>query len=105
VLAGKIKSTDLSLKDGRLAGSLTTDGGDRADALGFVESAAGRVTRFELLVRGPAERTEDCGFSAALAVIPKGAKVQAAVLFELADPNDDLSRTPPHHCGDPDYLK
>jgi hypothetical protein len=35
VLAGKIKSTDLSLKDGRLAGSLTTDGGDRADALGL----------------------------------------------------------------------
>ena len=105
VLAGKVKSADLSLRDGRLTGSLTSDGGDRSDALGFVESNGGRVTRFDLLVRGPAERREDCGFAAALSVIPKGTKIPAALLFELADPNDDLSRTPPHRCGETDYLK
>jgi hypothetical protein len=105
VTDGDVKSWDLSLNDGRLTGSFVSDTGQRWPVLGRVESSDGRVTRMTLAVAGKGTRVEDCGFAAALTVVPKGLKVPVALLFELADPADDLSRVTPHRAAAHDYLE
>lgn len=107
VFSGENHQADLTVRDGRISGTLTpgADGGGPVGAEGVVETRDGRVTRLELLLTGPGDRKEDFGFAAGLTVVPKGKTVPVALLFELADPTDDLARTPPHRCGGADYLR
>ncbi len=104
VMGKEAKSLDVSLRGGRIEGAFPV--GDRqAECLGFVGSKEGKVTRFELLVRGPGRRVEDHGFSACLSVVPKGKTVPAAVFFEMADPDDGLAQVLPHRVKDAQYLR
>ncbi len=105
VVAGDVKTMDLTASKGRLTGSFRTGAGDDGELLGFVETKDGSVTRFDLLVKGLGEQLIDCGFSASLHVIPKGKKLPVAVLFTLADPADELSRVVPLRANDERYLK
>jgi hypothetical protein len=104
VMSKEARSLDLALSGGRIEGSVPI-GERKADALGFVRSREGRVTGFELLVRGWARRVEDHGFSACLSVVPKGQAVPAALFFELADPRDGLAGIVPHRAREERYLK
>ena len=56
---------------------------------GFIETRNGKVTRFDVIAKGVAERVSDCGFSASLLVVPKGIKVPAAVAFTRAGRSGD----------------
>ncbi|RPH40541.1 MAG: hypothetical protein EHM91_10995, partial [Planctomycetota bacterium] len=85
VMGKEAQSLDLAIRAGRIEGSVPL-GLRNADALGFVEAKGGRVTRFELLLKGWGRRVEDHGFSACLSVVPKDAPAPAALFFELADP-------------------
>jgi hypothetical protein len=106
VMGKDVRALDVALRDGRIEGSFpVADEGRRAQALGFVEAKDGKVTRFELLVRGWARRVEDFGFSAGLSVVPKGALVPVALFFELADPAEGLAQVLPHRSNDPRYLR
>jgi hypothetical protein len=105
VLPGGLRDDLLTLRNGRLEGSYLSNGNDRADALGFIESRDGHVTRFDLIVRGLGVRATDHGFSAGLTIVPQGEKVPVALSFMLADPKEDLSRTPPYHVRATDYLE
>jgi hypothetical protein len=103
--SGKADRLDVTLRDGRLSGTLRADSGDRGQLLGFVETKDGRCTRFDVLVRGSGVRRLDYGFSASLTVVPEGKRVPVGVLFSLADPGDDLSRVPPHRANHDGYLR
>jgi len=105
VMGGQAKDLELSLKDGRVTGSFAVDADHRADLLGFVEAAHGKVSRFELMIKGWAKRVEDHGFAAGLTVVPKGKLVPGALYFELADPKEGLARILPHHERDTAYLR
>lgn len=104
VMGKEAKSLDVGLRGGRIEGSFPVGEG-KAECLGFVEAKEGRVTRFELLVRGPGRRVEDHGFSACLSVVPKGRTVPAAVFFEVADLKDGLAGILPHRVKDERYLR
>jgi hypothetical protein len=104
VMGKEALSLDLSVREGRIEGSVPL-GVRKADALGFVESKNGRVTRFELLLKGWGRRVEDHGFAACLSVVPKDAPAPAALFFELADPTDGLAGIHPHRARDAQYLK
>jgi hypothetical protein len=99
------KLPELSLDASRIAGSIALAEGRRAECLGFVESRDGRVTRFELLVKGPGRRLEDHGFSACLSVVPQDTEAPMALYFELADPQEGLAAILPHRAANDDYLK
>jgi hypothetical protein len=105
VIAGDVKSLELRISEGRLAGAFHTDTGDSGRLFGFIETKDGHVTRFDLLATGLGEQKIDCGFSARLTVVPKGKKVPVALLFTLADLADDLSRVVPARANDERYLK
>lgn len=82
--SGEIKHLDMTLKDGRITGTVhleTKSGhrGYRAKLLGFVKAEAGKVTRFDMVVRGDfwGEGTFTRG-------APQG-KFPFAVAFTLAD--------------------
>src|SRR4029077_11606823 len=102
---GKVSRFELNLRDGLLTGSFRTEAGDQSQLLGFVEARDGKVTRFDLLVKGMGTWVEDCGFSAGLRMVPKGQTVPVALLFSLADPQDDLARVPPHRARHNSYLR
>lgn len=105
VLPGGLKDDRLTLSAGRLAGSCISMQDDRAEALGFVESRDGQVTRFDLIVKGLGVRSMDHGFSAGLTVLPQGKKVPVVLSFMLADANEDISRTPPYRVRAANYLE
>lgn len=106
VMSRDAATLDVALRGGRIEGSIPLGvTGSQADCLGFVESKNGKVTKFELLVRGWGRRVEDHGFSACLSVIPKDAAVPAAVYFELADPSEGLAGVLPHRSRAENYLK
>ena len=106
VMSKDVKGLDLSLRGGRIEGAFPVgDAGSQAECLGFVEAKEGKVSRFELLIRGWGRRVEDHGFSACLSVIPKGALAPTALFFELADPRDGLAGVIPHRSRDERYLK
>lgn len=105
VMSGKVTEQDLSLDNGRLTGTFATDTGERPHAGGFIEATDGKVRRFQVLVQGLGERKEDCGFAAGLTIVPKGTKAPVGLLFELADPADDLSQVVPHRALDQTYLE
>jgi hypothetical protein len=102
---GKVKTLDITLQGGRLSGSFRAENGDRGSLLGFVEARDGKVTRFDLVVRGQGRQVEDCGFAAGLTVVPRGQQVPVGLLFRLADPADDLARVPPHRANHNGYLR
>jgi len=102
---GKLKTFDLALRDGRLTGSFQTDADDPGHLMGFVETRDSKVTKFDLVVKGLGGWAEDCGFSAGLRMVPKGKKAPVALLFSLADPQDDLARVPPHRANHNGYLE
>ena len=103
VFGWDVKEIDLTLKSGRLTGGFAN--GDRGDALGFVDSKNGAITRFELLFKGLAKRVEDFGFSACLSVVPEGQRVSTALYLELADPREGLARIVPHRSKNGNYLR
>jgi len=105
VMSKDAKSLDVAIKSGRIEGGVPLGDAKRADCLGFVESKGGKVTRFELLVKGLGRRVEDHGFSACLSVIPKDSPVPTALFFELADPKDGLAGVLPHRSRGDAYLK
>jgi len=102
---GKIKSFELNLRDGRLTGAFQAVGCEPCQLLGFVDVQDGKLTRFDLVVKGPGTWVEDCGFSASLRMLPKGAKVPVAMLFSLAEANDELARVPPARASHNGYLQ
>jgi hypothetical protein len=102
---GKANRFDLNLRDGLLTGSFRGETGDPGQLLGFVEARDGKLTRFDLLVKGTGTWVEDCGFSAGLRMVPRGKTVPVAVLFSLADPRDELARVPPHRARHNGYLR
>jgi hypothetical protein len=104
-MSKEAKSLDVSIQGGRIEGAVPLGDARRADCLGFVESKNGRVTRFELLVKGWGRRVEDHGFSACLSVVPKDTPVPAALFFELADPKEGLAGVLPHRSRGDAYLK
>jgi hypothetical protein len=108
VLAGaktdNVKGFKLTLHDGRLTGTFETTAGEQSLLSGVVEATAGKLTRFDLLVRGRGACVEDCGFSAGLRMVPRGQQVPVALLFRLADPHDELARVPPHRAKQHGYL-
>lgn len=106
VLPSKLESDGMKLEGGRLSGALLSETGERADTLGFIESKDGKVTRFDLVIKGLGGNCGQSGFEGALTAVPKGVTVPVALGFMLADPTDELSRTLPHRLWrNPGYLK
>lgn len=95
----EIRKLELTLKDGRLTGSLrfeTASGkrGYEAELLGFVESRDGRLTRFDLVAKG-----EFWGKSALVSSSIEG-RFPLGVAFRLSDPNAEESKVPPQGARD-----
>lgn len=105
VMGKDVKELSLTLRAGRIAGSFPVADAGQAEALGFVEAKGGKVTRFDLVIKGWGRRVEDHGFAAGLLVVPKGKMVPAALQFELADPAEGLAQILPHRSKDERYLK
>ena len=92
--AAEIKKLELTLRDGRLTGTvhLETKSGDRgyqADFLGFLEAKDGSVTRFDLLAKG-----EFWGEGNFTKGAPKG-RFPLAIAFSLAGIQSGASKVPP----------
>src|SRR5262245_50110316 len=97
VFGKEVKHLDLALRDGHVTGSFRAAGAGEGGALrGVVEARGGKVTRLDLLLRGPGGRVKNFGFMAGLEAVPEGKTVPVALFFSLADPGDNLSRLPPH---------
>jgi hypothetical protein len=97
-----VKASDLTFQDGRLTGSFRLANGERAEALGFVESKDGKISRFDVIVKGMGTGGHVCGGLGPLHLVAKGKKVPVAIGFMLADPNTALGRIPPHSARDLD---
>jgi hypothetical protein len=98
VMSSKVKSVDLTLREGRLEGSFLLDNGEGCAALGFVAATDGKLRRFELIVKGMTDGTagQGSGFpSIGGGLLPPGKNTAAAVAFLLADPRDELARVQP----------
>jgi hypothetical protein len=96
---------DLQLQNHVLTGSFLTAAGDRTEILGFVEAKNDKLTRVDVLAKGPGTWVEDCGFSAGLRMVPKGQKALVGLYFSLAEPNDELALVPPHRAKHNGYLR
>lgn len=105
VVPGKLKTDGMKLVEGRLSGELQSDKGERADSLGFVEAKDGKVTRFDLVIKGLGNNCNAHGFEGALTLLPKDTTAPVALSFMLADPREELSYTLPHAVRNPQYLK
>jgi hypothetical protein len=100
-----VKQLEMTLERGCLKGRAhleTKDGrrGYKADLLGFIQSKDGKVTRFDLVVRG-----QFWGHGQYTPGAPKG-RFPLAIAFTLAGPSDPLYRLVPDavRCY-PDYLR
>jgi hypothetical protein len=97
VFGKEVEHLDLVLRDGHVTGSFRAGCAGEAGALrGVVEVKGGKVTRLDLLLRGPGRGVKNFGFMAGLEAVPEGEPVPVALFFSLADPADSLSRLPPH---------
>ena len=105
VVPGKLKTDGMKLVEGRLSGDLQSEKGERADSLGFVEAKDGKVTRFDLVIKGLGKNCNAHGFEGALTLLPKDSTAPVALSFMLADPREELSHTLPHAVRNPQYLK
>jgi hypothetical protein len=96
VMSSKVKSIDLTLRDERLSGSFLLENGERCEALGLIAAKDGKVSRFDLIIKGisPGTAGNGSGFPC-IGYVPQGKKVTAAVAFMLADPNDELAKVQP----------
>jgi hypothetical protein len=97
----KVKKIDLRYREGRLSGSFLFQGGERADVLGFVKAREGKVSRFDVIVKGTGRRGV-CGGLGPLHILAKGKTAPVAIGFMLADPETNLGRVPPHSARDLD---
>ncbi len=84
--------------------TLVTNKGDRgydADLFGYVETKAGKLTRFDLVARGQYwGHGQYTGENA-----PRG-KFTLAIVFTLANPKAEATKVLPQGCNDwPEYLK
>jgi hypothetical protein len=97
VMNSKVKSMDLTLRGSRLSGSFLLENGARCGALGVVAARAGKVRRFDLIVKGTTDGKagEGSGFPSVGGVLAAGTKATAAVAFMLADPKDELAKVQP----------
>jgi hypothetical protein len=97
IMDSKVQSVDLTLREQRLAGTFLLENHERCDALGFVAARDGRVSRFELIIKGVTDGKagEGSGFLSIGGLLPEGKKTAAAVGFMLADPNEELARVQP----------
>jgi hypothetical protein len=93
--AEEVKHLEISLKEGKLTGEVRLEAdsknrGHDANLLGFVEAKDGKVTRFDLVSRGPA-----WGYSGTTEVgAPKG-RFTLAVAFRLASGADEADKAMP----------
>jgi hypothetical protein len=96
VMGSKAKSFDLRLRAQRLSGSVLLANGERCGLLGFVEARNGKLSRFELIVKGRnvGDVHNDGMASGPLTVKPKG-KIVVALAFIRVDPKDELARVRP----------
>src|SRR5262249_24303939 len=73
VFGKEVKDLDLMFRDGHDSGSFRAAGAGEAGALrGVVEARDGKVTRLDLLLRGPGRRVKNYGFMAGLEAVPEG---------------------------------
>jgi hypothetical protein len=99
-----VQSFDLQRRGRRLSGSILLKNGQGCGVLGFVEAKHGKLSRFELIVKGMNVSGEHrTGMAVgALMVKPKDKKVEVGLAFMLADPSDELARVRPlasRDCG------
>lgn len=102
-----VRSFDLALKDGVLAGTAHVENkagtcGFKADLRGVVEAKDGKVVRFDLVARGAA-----WGHSGTTAVgAPKG-KFTLAIAYRLAPGTDEADKVTPQGAKSwfPDYIR
>jgi hypothetical protein len=102
-MGSKVKSFDLRLRDGRLSGSVLLANGERCALLGSVEARAGKLSRFELIIKGRnVSDVHNDGMAAGpLTVKPKG-KIDVGLAFMRVDPKGELARVRPlasRDCG------
>ncbi len=97
VMDSKVRSIDLAQHEQGLSGSFLLENGERCPARGLIAVKAGKVRRFELIVKGRSDGKagKGSGFPSLGVEVPPGKKVAAAVAFLLADPNDELARVQP----------
>jgi hypothetical protein len=99
-----VQSFDVKRSGRRLSGSIRLKNGERCGLRGFVEARDGKLSRFELIVKGMNVSGEHrTGMAVgALMVKPKDKKVEVGLAFMLVDPNDELARVRPlasRACG------
>ena len=104
-MPGHVREPEVRLDNGRISGSFSDNASDQGSILGFVEVSSGSVTRLEVIAKGWSTRVDDFGFSAGLSVVPKGQLVPVAVLFSLADPQDELAKVLPSRAKSDRYLR
>ena len=105
--AAEIRTLDLTLKDGVITGTvhLADDSGARnfkAVIRGYVEVKDGKVTRFDLVAKGPARGASGCTEAAK----PKG-DFSLAVACRLAAGQDEADKVMPQGAKSwfPDYMR
>jgi hypothetical protein len=103
VMGSAVKSFDLWLHDQRLSGSVLLVSGERCGLLGFVEAQEGKLTRFELIIKGRnvGDVHKDGMAAGPLTVKPKG-KIEVGLAFMRIYPKDELARVRPlasRDCG------
>jgi hypothetical protein len=105
--AEEIRKIDLTLKDGVISGRvhLQNSSGDRSYACeirGCVEAKDGKVTRFDLVAKGPARGASGCTEAAK----PKG-EFTLAVACRLASGHDEADKVMPQGAKSwfPDYMR
>ena len=103
VMSKEAGRLNVTVENGRIEGTVPI-GERKADVLGRVDTKDGKITGFELMIKGWGRRVEDHGFSACLSVIPKDVAAPVALFFELADSRDGLAGVIPHRARDPKYL-
>jgi hypothetical protein len=96
VMGSAVKSFDLRLREQRLSGSVLLANGEPCALLGFVEAQDGKVSRFELIIKGRnVSEVHNYGMAAGpLTVKPRGA-IEVGLAFMRVDPNDELARVRP----------
>jgi len=96
VMGSAVKLFDLRIRDRRLSGSILLRNGESCDLLGLVEAADGKLSRFELIIKGvnAGPLNTDSMAAGPLTVKPKG-KVDVGLAFMRVDPKDELARVRP----------
>jgi hypothetical protein len=103
VMGSAVKSFDVRLREQRLSGSVLLASGEQCGLLGFVEAQDGKLSRFELIIKGRnvGDVHNDGMAAGPLTVKPKG-RIEVALAFMRVDPKDELARVRPlasRDCG------